>query len=248
MFKKIHNSIISLANKITGNSNEVLFIKDLKNKWETVYRNTTKEQAVNNLSNNVSFSIQQDSNGNNFVNIDINQELFDNLSLKEQRQMAKMVIMENFSNNGIKLAGEKINVNSKTSSEYTNPNSNLKRNAKSSKYRLSTELDNLISVSKKINESPIPDNVDHKSHTFAKDGWDYYYAKFKVGNNEYIGKLNIGINGNQKTLYDVTDIKTTNEYKKMADNDKLDKTSTALIRSFTNDNITQSKDNVKIVY
>ena len=31
----------------------------------------------------------------------------------------------------------------------------------------------------------------------------------------------------------------------MTDNDKLDKTSTALIRSFTNGNVTQSKENVK---
>ncbi len=49
-----------------------------------------------------------------------------------------------------------------------------------------------------------------------------------------------------KTLYDVTDIKTVNEYKKMTDNDKLIKTSTVLIRSFLNDNITQSKENVKL--
>lgn len=39
IFKRIYNSIISLANKITGNSKESLFIKDLKNKWEKAYRN-----------------------------------------------------------------------------------------------------------------------------------------------------------------------------------------------------------------
>lgn len=65
IFKRIYNSIISLANKVTGNSNEALFIKDLKNKWETAYRNTTTEQAVNNLKNNTLFSIQKDVNGNN---------------------------------------------------------------------------------------------------------------------------------------------------------------------------------------
>ena len=41
VFKRIYNKIIELTNKITGNSNEGLFIKDLKNKWETAYRNTT---------------------------------------------------------------------------------------------------------------------------------------------------------------------------------------------------------------
>ena len=39
IFKRIYNSIVSLANKITGNSKESLFIKDLKNKWEQQKRN-----------------------------------------------------------------------------------------------------------------------------------------------------------------------------------------------------------------
>lgn len=38
IFKRMYNAIISLANKITGNSKESLFIKDLKNKWEEAYR------------------------------------------------------------------------------------------------------------------------------------------------------------------------------------------------------------------
>lgn len=39
LFRKIYNKIIEIANKITGNSNEALFIHDLKNKWEAAYRN-----------------------------------------------------------------------------------------------------------------------------------------------------------------------------------------------------------------
>lgn len=37
IFKKVYNAIISLANKLTGNSKESLFLKDLK-KWENAYR------------------------------------------------------------------------------------------------------------------------------------------------------------------------------------------------------------------
>ncbi len=65
LFRRIYNSIISIANKITGNSNEALFIKDLKNKWETAYRNTTQEQVVNNLNNtkyHVSANLSNDIN------------------------------------------------------------------------------------------------------------------------------------------------------------------------------------------
>lgn len=38
LFRRIYNKIVELANKITGNSNEALFIRDLKNKWENAYR------------------------------------------------------------------------------------------------------------------------------------------------------------------------------------------------------------------
>lgn len=41
VFKRIYDTIVSLANKITGNSSEALFIKDLKNKWEKAYRENT---------------------------------------------------------------------------------------------------------------------------------------------------------------------------------------------------------------
>ncbi len=51
IFKRIYNSIVSLANKITGNSKESLFISNLKSKWENAYRqadvNTTKENLKN---------------------------------------------------------------------------------------------------------------------------------------------------------------------------------------------------------
>ena len=41
VFKRIYDKIVSLANKITGNSSEALFIKDLRNKWEQAYRENT---------------------------------------------------------------------------------------------------------------------------------------------------------------------------------------------------------------
>lgn len=52
IFKRIYNAIISIANKLTGNSKESLFIKDLKNKWENAYR--TQE---NNLNQETEYSI-----------------------------------------------------------------------------------------------------------------------------------------------------------------------------------------------
>ena len=61
IFKKIYNKIIELANKITGNSREALFIRDLKNKWENAYRTTTTEQAVSNLNSITQHHISQNA-------------------------------------------------------------------------------------------------------------------------------------------------------------------------------------------
>ena len=51
IFKKIYDKIISFANKITGNSKESLFIKDLKNKWEQAYRNSGKKTISEKIEN-----------------------------------------------------------------------------------------------------------------------------------------------------------------------------------------------------
>lgn len=61
IFKKIYNKIISLANKITGNSKESLFIKDLKNKWETAYR--TQNNNLNSETKYMMTSIKGMENG-----------------------------------------------------------------------------------------------------------------------------------------------------------------------------------------
>lgn len=58
---KIYNKIIELANRITGNSRESLFIRDLKNKWEDAYRNTTMEQSISNLNNSEQYHVSQNA-------------------------------------------------------------------------------------------------------------------------------------------------------------------------------------------
>lgn len=236
IFKRIYNKIIELANKITGNNHEALFIRDLRNKWENAYRNTTMEQAVNNLNTNTVFSIQTDANGNRYVNVDTDQDIFAGKSLVEQNKIAKKYILDHFRGNELTYNNENINVNNKTATKYTNPQEKITRNNKNVKNRISTELDNLLSVSKKISES-----TDKKSHAFAKDGWEYYKTTFNIDGNYFTGILNIGKNGTQKTLYDITNIKKTTQ------NGKLDNSSVISNKSsFSDNNITNSKENVKL--
>ena len=85
IFRRIYNKIIELANKITGNSHEALFIRDLRNKWENAYRTTTTEQAVSNLNNETKFAKQfqdillrnQNLNSNSMIPIIYSNEKID---------------------------------------------------------------------------------------------------------------------------------------------------------------------------
>lgn len=97
VFRRIYNAIISLTNKITGNSNEALFMKDLKNKWEEAYRTQNNnlngneysfpsfiERKKNTSSNNLTEAaineitqktIEANSNKSNVEMVDINEVL-----------------------------------------------------------------------------------------------------------------------------------------------------------------------------
>lgn len=68
VFKKIYNKIVELANKITGNSKQSLFIHDLKNKWEEAYRNTTNEQAISNLNDSTKYMMTSVKGMQNGIN------------------------------------------------------------------------------------------------------------------------------------------------------------------------------------
>ena len=69
IFKRIYNKIIELANKITGNTKESLFVKDLKNKWETAYRNTSTEQTINILNDETKHMMTGVNGMQNGVNV-----------------------------------------------------------------------------------------------------------------------------------------------------------------------------------
>ena len=85
VFKRIYDKIISLANKITGNSNEALFIKDLKNKWEQAYREN------NNTINEEQYSIGGKKGMDNAIKSDPKYSLMRYYYNKAQ-QMAKQNI------------------------------------------------------------------------------------------------------------------------------------------------------------
>lgn len=229
IIKTIYESLKRMLNQLTSNGRYKNFVQDLESKWREAYQ--TQE---NNLNKKTKFSIQKDNDGNEYVNIDTDQNIFEGKNLAEQTKIAKQYILNNFRENGIDMRNENINVTSKTANEYTHPKKQLPIATKSSKMKASTELDNLLSVSKYQNSS-----IDDGRHPFAKDGWDYYETIFKVGDNLFTGLINIGKSGKKKTLYDITKIKRIDQNRSTS----AKAFTTSLVNS-TTDNIPQSNTKV----
>lgn len=230
IFKKILNNIRKLAEKIkgTGANEYVNFVEKLKEMWEDAYysnRSNIKDKM---------FSVQQDSNGNKYVEVDTDQDIFEGKSISEQVKIAKQYILDNFRENGIDINNENIKVTSKTANEYTHPKNQLPTTTKSSKMKASTELDNLLLISNYKYSKP-----DDGRHPFAKDGWDYYETTFKVGDNLFNGLVNIAKSENKKMLYDITNIKRIDQNRSTSAN----AFTTSLVNSVVN-NIPQSDNNV----
>lgn len=202
--KVIYDSVISILNKLnklTGYKSEKLYWTDVKNKFEKAYKNNNIN-IVGQKNGTERFSIQTDPAGNKFVNIDTDQDIFRGKSLYEQTKIAKQYILDKFKGKELELKNDSVSVTRKTANEYTHPRNTLQKKDASNKMKASTELDNLLSISKYEYSQK-----DDGRHPFAKDGWDYYSTKFVINGNEYTGLLNIAKNGNKKMLYDITKLK-----------------------------------------
>lgn len=196
IFQRIYSEIKYLWHQFRGYKNQNQFVEDLYYKWTQAYN------RKNRLNDNSNYSIQADNNGNKYVQIDTDQDIFEGKSLSEQTKIAKRYILDNFREKGINLDNENIKITMKTANEYTHPKNKLPAITKESKIKASTELDNLLNVSEYQYSTE-----DDGRHPFAKDGWDYYKTTFEVNGLKFEGLINIAKSGNKKTLYDVTKIK-----------------------------------------
>lgn len=228
VFKRIYDWVVDKLNKFTGSKNEKLYWEDVKNKFESAYR-----QDYQGTSNSNRFSIKTDSNGNKFVKIDTHQDIFKEKTLSEQTKIAKQYILDNFRDKGLKIDDENVNVTSKTANEYTHPKNQLPYKTKQAKIKASTELDNMLNIS----DYQYSSNDDGR-HRFAKDGWDYYKTVFEVDGVKFEGLVNIAKSGNKKTFYDVTNIKRISQNRSASDKSF----STSLTNS--NNSIPTSNNNV----
>ena len=230
--QKIYDWVVDKFNKLNGKlgyKSEKIYWADVKNKFENAFK-----QEYQNINNQTSrFSIQTTADGNKYVKVDTNQDIFEGKNINEQIKIARRYILDNFRENGINFNESNIKVTSKTANEYTHPKNKLPQSTRESKIKASTELDNLLNVSEYQYSSK-----DDGRHSFAKDGWDYYKTVFEVNGVKFEGLINIAKDGNKKTFYDVTKIKRISQNRSTSAN--------AFSTSLTNSNnsIAPIKDDV----
>ncbi len=171
-------------------------------------------QAVKNKQGprdgDVEYSIAVLPNGQRYINVDVDQSLFDGLSDIEKLKMAELVIKERFSG---KVIGDDMHpafVNSNTAKEYAHPAKHITdSDVVDAKSRVSTELDDLLKVA--YNWRNEADGKDGHYHPKAVGGFDKATVLLSVGGTLYEGTVNVEINKKGRLLKDITQMKKVAE-------------------------------------
>ena len=208
ILKKYEGSNIDITNLKENDSMLRLHYKRKynKDKWEDAYyRNRS------NLKDKM-FSIQQDSNGNKYVKAD-RKVLTGNNPLIWEMQIEKYIndkIRNNQDVNVIAPDGDILTITKDTAGKakfrnyYIDKNGNkhyMNNNEFYTKLSAEAHIDELGSISKKINKKIIP---DYKNHNFAINGFNYRTAFFEDFNGDYYKlTMSVGTNGKINTIYNV---------------------------------------------
>lgn len=198
VFTKVYDYIKHLYKTITADSQEARDLEKVKYRFEQAY----KENIKNKSTQDTKYSIQTDEQGNKYVNVDTDQDIFDGIDEKDYNKIAKMYINDYLKGETILNENDIVVIDSTTAKKYTNPGK--KQLNFNEKMKLTPELKNVLEISKKISEgNPTKDNSKYSR-------WEYYLTNFKIGENTFQGKVNIGIDSNgNKHLYEVNEIKKT---------------------------------------
>ena len=148
------------------------------------------------------FSIQTDINGNKYVNVDTDQNIFDDINSKDYNRIAKMYINDYLlGNTRLSDTGEAV-IDTKSARKYTNPGKRQSNFIE--KMKLTPELRNALEISKKTQVAlPSKETSKYKS-------WGYYKFNFKLDNQNFSGVINIGIDSQgNRHFYEINNIKKT---------------------------------------
>ena len=161
------------------------------------------------------YSIRKTADGKKYVVIDKQQGRFIGLNAKESVKLAREIIQDEFAGQTLPLgeyaavtvydqpdakrrtAGDRFD----GAGKYTHDGRQYSEETFLAKMRASANLDEMLEASEYVGHSE-----DHKNHTFATDGFDYYKTTFVVGGRAFEGVFNIGLSDSGATFYGMTKI------------------------------------------
>lgn len=198
--RRIYNWVVdklNKLNKVTGYKSEKIFWTDVKNKFENAYSQDYKGE-----NNNLKYSIQTDSNGNKYIKVDTDQNIFAGIAEKDYSKIAKMYMQDYLKGKTTLSENNEVNIGNKGINKYTNPKQQTKYI--NEKMQLTPELKNVLEIADKVSVgTPTKDTTKFPN-------WEYYKFKFELDGKNFEGLINIGVdkNGN-KHFYEINKIHTT---------------------------------------
>lgn len=222
--QKIYDAIVKFFDKVKGYKSEEAYLRGLKDKFEKAFNAefNTQNQVIN------KFSIQTDSNGNKYVKVDTDQDIFKGVVKKDYNKIAKMYIQDYLMGETILAGTDTAKIDSRSANKYTNPGK--RQQYFKEKMQLTPELKNVLKIAQKETQAlPSKENSKYSS-------WEYYKFKFELSGKTFEGVINIGIDSQgNKHFYEINKIKETVDILGTS----LNNSSTA---SSINNSIPQSKE------
>lgn len=197
--QKIYDAIVSFLDKITGYKSEEAYLRGIKDKFEKAFN-----AEYSNSESTQKFSIQTDSQGNKYVKVDTDQDIFEGINPKDYNKIAKMYMQDYLIGKTTLANSDSTIIDSRSTRKYTNPEQN--KAYLPEKMKLTPELKNVLEISQKIgNALPMKENSKYRN-------WEYYKFKFELDGKNFEGTINIGIdkNGN-KHFYEINKIQLMSE-------------------------------------
>lgn len=161
------------------------------------------------------FSIKTAKDGKKYVLVDKQQGRFIGLDNSQAAKLAKEIIQDEFAGQTLPL-GEYAAATVRKQADWRKHRSGDRYDAAGkyahdgtyysdtvfqAKMRASANLDEMLEAAEYVGHSD-----DHKNHTFATDGFDYYKTTFVVGGRAFEGIFNIGLSDMGATFYGMTKI------------------------------------------
>ena len=180
------------------------------NVYEARTKNGTAQENRSEESGGQRFSIQELEDGSLYVDVNVDQDIFDNIKHEDLPRFLEKYMTARFRGTIIGEGNHRAWVDRKGTKEYARPaNKRLSSEIYNAKARAGAELDNLMKVA--TFEKHIEHNDEDTHHPENTGGWDYYNTRFSIPGSEYLyeGRILIEYVKNGRRFHDMTHVKET---------------------------------------